>query len=258
MPALRPGRAASLSLRALLGFAFPDHCLSCDLPLSGDERHLCAACLGNLLPKLRTRTLAPGPHGDPLVPDGALFLFAFTGPFRRLVHALKFEGRVTAAGLIAELAAETGSLAPLATRSGIVVVPVPLHPTRLRSRGYNQAALLGEHLARLMDLPTARRALFRARPTSEQARLGRLERTANVAGAFRARPRSLAGAHALLVDDVVTTGATLLAAAGALVDAAPESVTLLGFGAAPRGDAPRGRPGQGGGAWRVDRSMDRD
>lgn len=115
------------------------------------------------------------------------------------------------------------------------LVPVPLAPTRERERGYNQSERLAEALGALWRLPVGRCALVRARETTTQTRLTPEARRANVAGAFRAGPgaRALRGTHVVLVDDVVTTGATLVACAAALCSAGVRIVSIVTFARAP-------------------------
>jgi ComF family protein len=121
-------------------------------------------------------------------------------------------------------------LLPLPARA--VVVPVPLHVTRLRERGYNQALLLARGLGRRARLPVAPRALVRRRPTPSQAHLDAAARRENLAGAFIAT----AAVHAptvILVDDVLTTGATADACARALRGAGATRIIVLTVGRTP-------------------------
>ena len=105
-------------------------------------------------------------------------------------------------------------------------VPVPLHPSRLAERGYNQAALLGSRLAGHLGAQSLPLALERICDTPRQTTLDRAARTRNVADAFRARPRSrVSGRQVLLIDDVRTTGATLAACARALREAGATRVS---------------------------------
>ncbi|HKA90735.1 MAG TPA: phosphoribosyltransferase family protein, partial [Haliangiales bacterium] len=118
--------------------------------------------------------------------------------------------------------------------AGDVVAPVPLHPARLRVRGFGQAQALAEAAHGLYGGPPIdATALVRVRATAEQARLGRAARRRNVAGAFVAAPR-VAGRRVVLVDDVVTTGATAAVAARALRAAGAASVTVLALARADR------------------------
>lgn len=108
-----------------------------------------------------------------------------------------------------------------------LVIPVPLHPKRLVERGYNQAALLARSTTQGTRLPVEYDALKRIRKTFHQATLSRQERYANVENAFEATPRLVKGKSILLIDDVMTTGATVSACADALLFAEAQEVNVL-------------------------------
>lgn len=112
-----------------------------------------------------------------------------------------------------------------------LVVPVPLHPTRRRERGYDQAHILAQTVAKSLDLPCAPQGLRRTRPTSQQATLDVGDRLRNVAGAFEGS-RLVEGESILLIDDVLTTGATLESAAHSARAAGAESVVGMVFASA--------------------------
>jgi ComF family protein len=198
-----------------LDVAFPAVCSGC----GREGQPLCADCL----PALDVRSNVPGgtPIGLPAdIPAPLLqveWCAPFAGPVRAALHHLKYAGErrlaETLGGAVARRWERVGTGAQ-------VVVPVPVHAERERQRGYDQAALIGAVAARQLGLPMAR-ALERERATVAQFELGRDERAANVAGAFRLRDReaearAVAGRWVLLIDDVVTTGATLAACATAL------------------------------------------
>jgi len=157
------------------------------------------------------------------------------GPARNLAHALKYGGWRSAAPAMAERIA---AAAPARLRSLGALVPVPLGRTRERERGHNQAALLAEALGRRCGVPVLRGALLRTRETRSQTRLPPAERWRNVLGAFavaggggrggHGAPR-LDGLEVALVDDVLTTGATLGAAAVALAALGPATIGALTF-----------------------------
>ncbi len=107
-----------------------------------------------------------------------------------------------------------------------IIAPVPLHPSRLAERGYNQSALLARVLAAEVGVPLDERLLIRHRATAHQVGLGQAERTRNVTGAFACRGAA-AGKRVMLVDDVATTGATLEACAVALREAGATNVAAL-------------------------------
>ena len=147
--------------------------------------------------------------------------FVMEGGARRLAHEFKYEGLTALAEPMAALMAERA----VAIAGADLVVPVPLHRGRERSRGYNQAAELAKHLAAAWDLPYEERAARRVRDTAPLAKtMHREERRAIVAGAFAAAAARVEGRHVVLVDDVVTTGATLDACATAIREAGAKSV----------------------------------
>ena len=147
------------------------------------------------------------------------------GSAREAVHQLKYGGWWRVAEAMAEV---MRGLEPLTGQ--VFLVPVPLGGRRLRQRGYNQSERLAAALGTGTGLPVMAAALVRARETRTQTALTPEARQANVAGAFTARP--LSPCRLVLVDDVFTTGATLTAAAGALISAGAERVDAVTFGRA--------------------------
>ncbi len=139
-------------------------------------------------------------------------LGAYTGPLRSAVLSLKFRNRKSAAALLGYVLGRK-----LRVRVD-AVVPVPLHPTRLLARGFNQAHFIGMGVASALSAPLVCDALVRVKATHAQSSLGLAERVVNVGNAFAPAPSAyrLSPAHVMLVDDVVTTGATLTACACAL------------------------------------------
>ena len=210
----------------VLDLAFPAICSGC----GREGAPLCDACR----PALDARSGLPGgtPIGLPAeIPEPLLqvdWCAPFVGPVRAALHDLKYAGE-------RRLAEPLGlAVARRWARVGVgaeVVVPVPVHADRERRRGYDQAALIAAVAARELGLPLIR-ALERARSTVAQFELGRDERAANVAGAFRVRSDEVAkgairGRWVLLVDDVVTTGATLAACGVALETAGARAVSAV-------------------------------
>jgi ComF family protein len=157
--------------------------------------------------------------GVPLIVAGP-----YAPPLAPAIRRLKFEGHAELAAPLARLL--TPRLGALGIGPGAGFVPVPLHRARLVERGFNQAALLASTLARTTGGVLVPRGLERTRRTDQQARLGRLERSANVHDAFIARP-GMVPRRAVLVDDVVTTGATALACLKTLEQAGAEVLAIV-------------------------------
>jgi ComF family protein len=233
---------------ALLDLVYPPHCVACGRM----GAWLCNACLGAypaFRPPWCARCGVPLPRGglcracrgvtSPLA--GMRSVGPHVAPMREAVHALKYGGVRVLADPLAEMMAATWCLSPLPVTA---VVPVPLHPHRVRQRGYNQAVLLARALVPHLGVPSHEEWLVRARDTRSQVGLTRAERWANVDGAFRCTgPAAVAGQRVLLVDDVLTSGATLRAAAEALQAAGADAVWALTLTRARVGaDAPLAEP----------------
>jgi len=154
--------------------------------------------------------------------DGIRSPFRFDGLMRQAVHQLKYKNLRALAKPLAKLLNDFLVINPL---PGEVLVPVPLHPRRLRERGHNQSHLLAEELSSLINLPVIDDCLNRKRHTPPQARTATVEeRRSNIANAFTCVNDRLQDKQVLLIDDVSTSGATLDACAKTLKAAGAVSV----------------------------------
>ena len=234
MPPERPGACCELCRHALRRIA-PPVCRRCGQPVDrwslqveadgGGEAHRRAAADGG--------TPAAGPGHCAFCrewPRELAWAISGTwldeGPARNLVHALKYGGWRVAAAPMAECIRAAGG--PRLERLDALVA-VPLGATRLRERGHNQAALLAKALGAALDVPVLEGALRRTRETRTQTRLSPAGRRSNVAGAFAAEGPALPGLAVALVDDVLTTGATLGSAATALARQGPATIGAVTF-----------------------------
>jgi len=220
--------------QALLDVLFPPRCVAC----GKQGAFLCPGCreaMPRALPPRCPLCWQPERRGESCgrcaqarpAFAGTRSLYLFQGPVREAVHALKYNHLSALARPMGELMAAYLKTEELPVD---LVVPVPLFGRRQRLRGYNQSALLARELARLDGLPLAERGLSRRRDTPPQARSVDAEaRRRNVAGAFAADGRRVEGRGVLLVDDVMTTGATLDACAQALRQGGAASVWALTF-----------------------------
>ncbi len=145
----------------------------------------------------------------PIVAGTALLSFSKGGRVQHLLHQLKYRGRQDVGVYLGKIMGEALKKAP-AMQDVDLILPVPLHPRRLKERGYNQSACFAQGLSESMGAPWHGDYVVRTRQTATQTRKSRIERMENVAQAFEVRqPDALANKHVLLVDDVLTTGATL-------------------------------------------------
>ncbi len=220
--------------RVLRELIYPWYCLHCGARATHPTLPLCTDCLA---------ALRRVPPGEPLrrlhrLPEAiGCFHAAYSlwyetpkGPFRSLHHALKYANRPVYAQRLGRLLGETFRDELQAID---LIVPVPLHRRRFLERGYNQSAWLAQGIRDVLGRPVAPELLVRVRATQSQTHLHREARRTNVAHAFTAPyPERVAGRHVLLVDDLLTTGATAAWAAQTLRKAQASGVTLVTLGLA--------------------------
>jgi len=225
---------------ALQGFALPPHCLLCGAPGERDL-DLCRACAAELprnrsccarcaLPLALPAALCGQCQRHPPAWDAACVPFRYAWPLDRLEARFKFgadlaAGRVLSALWLREMPAPP-SLPGL-------IVPVPLHASRLRERGYNQALELARPLLHAWRLPLRHDVLQRTRTTTAQTDLGAVARRRNVRGAFGVKTDITWPAHIALLDDVMTTGATAAECARVLKRAGVKRVDIWALARAP-------------------------
>jgi ComF family protein len=237
----------------LLALVFPPACAACG-ELLEEERPFCALCTlatepvplpgcGRCAEPVDEAGPCPRCRRAPPPFVSAHAAFVHTGPLARAIHRFKYEGHsALALPLARALAAEAAPwLAQVGRAGGPTLVPIPLHRGRLLRRGYDQAALLSRALARATRLPLRTGLLHRIRATCRQVGLTEAERTENVHGAFAVRGRVPSGT-VVLVDDVLTTGATARAASAVLREAGVPRVHVLTLARAV-GEANPGRFG---------------
>lgn len=213
----------------ILDLFFPRHCLGCGQTGS----FICSDCwhkLPKLAPPVCPKCGKPQPSGlqcatcwrKPGKIDGIRSVSPFEGIVRQAILELKYHNLKAISATLAQLLADYLKINPLPAE---VLVPVPLHPKRLRERGYNQSGLLTYELGRLNGLPVVDNCLYRHKNSPPQARtITAEERWRNVAGAFGCSDDRLKGRGVIVIDDVCTSGATLEACAVALKDSGVATV----------------------------------
>ena len=216
--------------KSALDLVFPVHCAGC----GREGGVICAVCAEGLARLARPYCdicAAPGVNGVcrwcleyPRGFDSLRSPYTFEGSVREGIHALKYRGMRAASETLAGLLLQYLERNPL---QADVVIPAPLHRRRLRSRGYNQAALLAREIGKVMELPVRENLLVRVSDARPQvATQTREERRLNVAGNFVCKA-DLGGMAILLIDDVATTGSTLSECALALKEAGAHRVRAL-------------------------------
>lgn len=212
---------------------FPRVCIVCRKLLDPEESHICQACfirfspypdpLAGGLALVRTISEHFGERVH-LSSAWALYPYHSKGPLHDALHAMKYGGLFPLGTLFGKRLGEL-----VRSQNGQdsfdMIVPVPLHPLKRIERSYNQAEAIADGIAGVIGRPVARRVVERCVATSSQTGLSLKERQRNMQGAFR--PGAVASpGRVLLVDDVLTTGATMVAAASALKDAGASEVVF--------------------------------
>ncbi len=244
-PLTARAREAALAIgRRALDLFYPPSCMSCRAAVSAPHT-LCAECwtqvrfierpycerLGTPFAQdLGPGLLSPECMADPPVWQRARAVCAFDeGPARRIIYRFKYWDRMEVAGPAGLWMARAG---PDVLDGADRLIPIPLHRIRLISRRFNQAAALAHSVSDACGVPVDLHALERVKPTPPQVGLSKLQRSVNLQGAFfvgdEAKMR-IAGARLVLIDDVLTTGATANAAARALLRAGAANVDVLTF-----------------------------
>jgi ComF family protein len=225
-------------LRASLDIVLPAQCLSCTEPASGVGQ-LCSDCFTKIsfitapfcghcgLPLAEPAPLCTACDWDPPVFRAARAALRYGPAAKRLILPFKYADRPEAAAGLARLLLRPG--AELLARADLLV-PVPLHKRRLAARGYNQAGELAKYLGRLAGKPVLIDGLIRTRATRPLAELDQHDREIALRGAIAIRPgraAALFGRNILLIDDVLTSGATASSCAGALYETGAAGVDVL-------------------------------
>ena len=220
---------------AVLDFVYPPHCLLCDAPLASAPGLCqgCRACLGTIEGPRCSRCGCPtdsrqrscGNCADKRFRFSRLrTLAAFNPQMQRMIHLLKYQGKCLAGRVLGDALGRTLRADPM---HAVIetVVPVPLHASRERERGFNQSAIIASAADAHLGLGVRGDILKRVRPTKTQTTLDLSQREANVSGAFRVRkPGLVEDRSLLLVDDVVTTGSTSNACTDVLLEAGAREV----------------------------------
>lgn len=218
---------------------FPHTCAGCGNDAISDKQLLCLACITEL-PLTNFHLYAENPvqyifRGRLPVSYATSYTYFSKGSvLQHLLHEFKYNNRKDIGTWFGRRLGEALIASPHFTTPD-ALVPVPLFRTRERKRGYNQAQVVCAAMASCLNVPVWENVVIRNSATESQTRKTRIERWQNIEGKFEARnPAPLEGKHLLLVDDIVTTGATLESCGRALLTAAPVTLSIATIGFATR------------------------
>lgn len=209
---------------SVLHLLFPHVCEGCGTDVIAQDHFLCLQCHAEL-PRTEFHLYPNNPVEKlfwgrlPVSGATAQYYFSKGSRMQHLMHQLKYKGNkemgLYLGRLMGHALAETNRF-----RSIDALVPLPLHPSKEKKRGYNQATVLCQGIAEVLDKPILKDTVIRTTHTESQTKKNRVQRWANMEGRFElAKPEAVQGKHILLVDDVITTGATLEACGTELLEA---------------------------------------
>jgi len=229
-------------LKGLINIVYPNVCLLCRRQISQDAQLICVNCtsvLKNNAPpfcqKCGRQLITHNELGlcalcqrNKLHFKRAYSAFLYAGEIRQLISLFKYKGKMSLSRPLANMLTEFVKQYKIPLQQMDVIMPIPLHSARLREREYNQSQLLAQELVNKFDLRLDTKSLMRARNTIPQVNLSDKQRWQNISGAFKLRKtKSISNKTVLLVDDLMTTGATCSEAACILRDGGAKEVYVL-------------------------------
>jgi ComF family protein len=220
---------ATSMVRSFLDFIYPPVCISCGKFLHNDRQNICRPCLSSIPLLTREHTLYQETRAKLLAENTvsdliACYVFEKEGPFQHIAHALKYQ-EYKSFGV--ELGKRIGTVIYDSKINVDVIIPVPLHRIKQRERGYNQSDYIAYGVSSIIGKPVISDAIYRTRYTKTQTQLDFQERQKNMRDAFALKSHAsekLQGKICLLVDDVITTGATTNSCAKEILSAGATSI----------------------------------
>ena len=211
---------------------FPDPCLACSKQLFYGEKLICTSCLYDLpftdFHVYAENAVAKLFWGRLNCHAAMAMLYFRKGTkVQKLIHQLKYRSQPALGFRLGVLLGERLAPAKSSDDQPDLIIPVPLHPSKQRSRGYNQSEMIAEGISSVLHIPVGSSQLIRQRSTGTQTKKNRYKRFENMQAVFSVPDgAALVGKHVLLVDDVITTGSTLEACAGVLLSAGVRELSI--------------------------------
>ena len=219
-------------LQDFVDLVFPNCCPGCDQPLVSGEVHLCTNCEFDLPVYGANEDILQNFAGRLKLVEARAFLkFYHGGLAQKLLHGIKYNGDQELGEHLGKMFMQ--HISRESTYAKVeVIVPVPLHKSKLRVRGYNQSEVLARGMADVLGVNIDVDSVIRIKKSETQTKKDRAERWQNVSGIFEVTNDSLQGKHVLLIDDVITTGATLEACGQTILAAGAPSLSVAALAAA--------------------------
>ncbi len=217
------------TFNSILDFIYPPICISCNTPLNERENKVCQKCWHSIPSLTREHSLfqetysklTAGGHISDLV---SCFIFEKDGAFQHITHALKYQEHKSLGNDLGKRIAHKMLEWNISVE---IIIPIPLHKIKYRERGYNQSEYIAQGIADTLHIPIVKDALWRKRNTQTQTKLNLIERNKNMEDAFEVKTNlfcKIENKICLLVDDVITTGATVNACAKELISSGSKSI----------------------------------
>lgn len=219
-------------LEAFVLIVFPKHCVVCSSILMQREKHICTSCKMNMpficqgqKEMTETEKVLLGKINYTLA--SSLLYYDKNSAYKNIIHSIKYKGRTDLADYFGIIMAERFKNSGMYDNIDYII-PVPLNKNKRRKRGYNQSELLAKAISKELSIPLCTNNIVRERDTESQTKKSVHERWDNVEGVFRVvNPAIFVGKHLLLIDDVLTTGATLTACVDSLRNIEGVRVNIL-------------------------------
>ena len=225
-----------ITFRDFIGLFFPRVCQGCGNLLFKNENTICTKCLANL-PKTNFHQFRDNPVMEnfqgklPVVSATSFLYYSKAGKVQQMIHNFKYHRKLEVGRILGRMFG-SDLLQSLLFNTVQIIIPVPLHWSKLKSRGFNQSEVIARAMAEKLGAKLETGVLIRRFATETQTKKSRIQRVENVQGKFELRnPEKIAGKHVLLVDDVITTGSTMESCAELLtrVEGIKLSLASIGF-----------------------------
>jgi ComF family protein len=199
-------------IKRILDLIFPEYCASCNVILQTSEKAICPSCIQELPQSFHSyikKKSLKGPYGELIARESmSLYELKSGSQIERLIYSLKYKDKQIVGAILGRKLGE--KMKDLSFSKFDMIIPIPLHKKKLKKRGYNQSLIIADEVSKVIGTPVNIECTVRLKNTDTQTNKSRLERYENLNGAFNVVNKlAIKGKHILIIDDVITTGATI-------------------------------------------------